>query len=918
MAQTASLSGQVADGVDGTSLVGAHVVLIDSTTKEERNMVSDLEGMFLFKELLKSSYTLRISFVGYQEMSFPIIIDGTSTDLGVIELKEGLKLQEVQVTDKEIRITQKGDTTEFNAEAYNTLPDASAEDLIAKMPTVQVEEGIVQAHGEDIKQVLVDGKPFFGSDPTAALRNLPAEIVDKIQIFEQQSEQAQFTGFDDGESAKTINIITKSSMRNGQFGKVYAGYGSDGKYQTGGNINLFNSDQRISIIGMSNNVNKQNFLTEDLLGVVGSSGNGRRGNRGSVGSRTGGGKGSGSSAVSVSDFLVPQQGGITNADAFGINISDKWGSKLDFSGSYFFNKSNNTTEQLIRQQFLSSDGVNEMYNEEGLLESTNINHRFSGRLKYEINAKNSLIWQPKFTWQSNHGTETLFGQTFFDDDVLSQTNLDFSSHLSTFNLDNNLLWRYEFDKSGRTLSVNFSSGWAPKQGESVLLSENTFWSNQIDSILLNQNSSVDVGSWNMMANLQYTEPLGGSSMLMLNYMTSYLHGESNIETFDFDDDFQDYDLFNSSLSSESSNNYFTQKFGGGYNYRKDGLTIMVNASLQSAQLSNEATLPLKENYDHAFLSALPMVRLRYKISQTENLSLLYKTNTQLPSIEQLQYVVDNSNPLQLTIGNPDLTQSYKHSLFARYSKTNTERSAIFYALLRGTYTNNYIATSTYLSGAGDVFPQLIDDLSTGVQISQPLNLQAHWDVRVFLTYGFPIRLLKSNLNIDFTTDYIKAPGLINQDLNYSSNTITGLGLTLGSNISDNLDFTLSSRSKYNLTTNTLEAGNDIAYYNQSTSLKFNWILRDGLVLRTDLAHQFYHGLSDDFDQNYLLWNLSIGKKVFKDQRGEISLSVFDLLRQNNSLSRLVTEVYTEDIQTNVLQQYFMLSFKYDLRNFKIG
>lgn len=919
-AQTGSVRGKVIDTDEGSPLIGAHVILTGETPITSVSKMIDANGIFLFENVKKGAYNLKVSFVGFQDFTQNINVSSNEIDLGLIRLSEGLELQEVQITEQVLPVIQNGDTTQFNAEAYTTLPDATAEDLIGKMPTVVIEDGKMQAQGEDVKQVLVDGKPFFGDDPTAALRNLPAEVIDKIQIFDQQNEQAKFTGFDDGETSKTINIITKPNMRNGQFGKIYAEHGYENKYQAGGNINIFNGDQRISIIGMSNNVNQQNFSTEDLLGVVGSTGRSGAGNRGGGGGgRSGGRKGGNSSGASTSDFLVTQQGGITKANAFGINFSDKWGEKFDVSASYFFNKSDNTTEQLVRQQYFDIKGIDEFYDEESILESTNINHRFSGNLKYKINDKNSLVWQPKLTWQSNEGTETLFGQTLLNDDLLSQTDIDFNADLSTLNLENSLLWRHKFDKERRTFSVNFTSGYAPKKGDSYLLSENLFLSNTIDSTILNQKSMLDLNSWNMAANFQYTEPIGKSSMLMLNYRASYQQEESEKNTFDFEDGSQDYNAFNSSLSNVFSNDYYTQQLGGGYSYRQGSLMFNAGANVQWAELLNEQTFPFDNNNEHTFLNLLPSVRLRYMVSRTENLNFFYRANTQLPSIEQLQDVVDNNNPLQLTIGNSNLVQSYQHNLFARYSKTNTEKSSVFYALLKGGFTNNYIGSSTYLAAGDNSFPLLLDnDVEEGVQLTQPVNLDGYWNLRSFITYGFPIKPLQSNLNIDFTADYTKTPGMVNEELNFSNNINAGIGLTLGSNISDKLDFTILSRSKYNVAINTLQTQSNTDYFNQNTSLKFNWILGDGFVFRTDLTHQFYQGLSDDFDQNYLLWNMSIGKKIFKNQRGEISLSVFDLLKQNNNLSRITTEIYTEDIQTNVLQQYFMLNFKYDLRHFKIG
>ncbi|MGH1435582.1 MAG: outer membrane beta-barrel protein [Lewinella sp.] len=913
--QTSPVQGKIADATNGGILPGAHVVLTNKSDNTTIATISDDKGVFRFDAVQNGTYQLSISFIGFQEIRREIIVNNQVINLGTLQLREGVELEEVQVTEKVLPVLQMGDTTQFNADAYKTLSDASAEDLIEKMPTVNLEDGKIQAQGEDVKQVLVDGKPFFGSDPTAALRNLPAEVIDKIQIFDQQSEQAQFTGFDDGETSKTINIITKQTMRNGTFGKVYAGYGYEDKYQAGGNINFFSGDQRISILGLSNNINQQNFSSEDLLGVVSSSGGGGRGRRGG-GRRGGRGNNNGGNA---NDFLVSQQGGITNSNAFGLNFSDKWGEKIELSGSYFFNTSDNTTEELVRQQFFDTEGIDEFYTEESYTNSINTNHRFSGRLNYEINPNNSLIWQPTLSFQGNEGAEDLLGQTLLSDNLLSQTDLGFNADLTALNLGNRLLWRHKFEKRGRTFSVNLNSGYAPKKGENFLFSESIFSSPSTDSIFLQQKSTLDLNSWNMAVNVQYTEPLSEKGMLTFNYRTSYQQEESDKETLDFDEGSQDYDVFNSGLSNLFSNDYYTQQLGAGYNYRKRDLSITTRASVQQANLIGEQTFPFDNTSKHTFTNILPLFRLRYKVAQSKSFNLSYRANTQLPSTEQLQEVLNNSNPLQLTIGNANLVQAFQHNINIRYSKTNTEKSSVFFVLLRGNYTNNYLGQSTYL-GAGDGdFPILNENnVAAGAQLTQTVNIDGYWNLRSLITYGFPLTFLKSNLNLDFSTDYLKTPGLVNEALNYSSNTGYGVGLTLSSNISEQLDFTISSRSKYSTVTNSLQTQSNTNYLNQSTRLKLGWVLGNGLVFRTDLNHQLYRGLSDDFDQNYLLWNMSVGKKVFESQRGEIALSVFDLLKQNNSLSRNITETYTEDQQTNTLQQYFMLSFKYDLRKFKVG
>ena len=905
-AQTTTVSGFIVDAKDNSPLIGTHIFLKNNTTNQ--TTVSDYEGAFQFQNVINGIYQLKVSYIGYQTFTKEVHVNGTFIKLGNLKMKEGLELQEVQVVEKVLPVIQLGDTTQFNANAYKTLSDTDASDLIEKMPTVVVENGKVQAQGENVKQVLVDGKPFFGNDPTAALKNLPAEVIDKIQIYDEQSDQSKFTGFDDGETSKTINIITKKNMRNGQFGKIYAGYGYENKYQAGGNINIFNGDQRISIIGLSNNINQQNFSSEDLLGVVGESGKGRGGRKGGILSDLGRGQ----SGISASDFLVSQQGGITSSHAFGVNFSDKWGDKLDVSASYYFNQSNNTTEQTLTQQYFDAEGLTELYSEESLTENTNKNHRFSGVFDYKINENNSVIWRSNATWQGNDGQENVFGQTLLHSNILNQTESDFSADLNALSLTNTLLWRHKFQKRGRTFSVRFNNSYAPKKGESYLLSDNLF---ETETTRLNQYSTLDNNKWTLATNVQYTEPLNRKGLLLLNYKANYQQEESTKETFDFEESAEDYNLFNKDLSNVFSNDYFSQSLGGGYLYRLRGFRtiMMVRANVQWSKLLTEQTLPYEATTENNFLNVLPMVMFIYRPSRTENFRLLYRTNSQLPSIEQLQNVVDNSNPLQLSVGNPNLLQGYQHNLIGRYSKTNTKKSSVFYAMLGGSLTNDYIGSSTYFSAA-DYDATLEED----AQITVPVNLDGYYNLRSFVTYGFPVSPIKSNLNIDLTANYTHTPGLINEKLNYTNNSNAGIGLTLSSNISDRVDFTISSRSNFNFVENTLQSVSNSNYLNQKTKLKFNWILGNGIVFRTDLTHDFYDGLDEDFDSNYLLWNMSIGKKIFKNDRGEISLTVFDLLNQNNALTRNITEVYTEDIQTNVLQQYAMLSFKYDLRHFKVS
>jgi hypothetical protein len=284
------VKGTVADSTDQVPLFAATVVLKNKADSTLKVKITDQEGAFRITGVVDGSYELSISFVGFKTFRKTLEVQDKSTDLGTILMEVDAKaMAGVTVEGINQRVIQNGDTVEMNAIAYKVNPDATAQDLLEKMPGVVIQNGQVQAQGENVTRVLVDGREFFGQDPSAALTNLPAEIIEKIQVYDEASDQAQFTGFNDGETTKTLNIITKASMRNGTFGKVYAGAGSDNIYNTGGSINLFREKSRLSVIGQMNNINIQNFSTSDLLGVTSGGGRGGRGGgaRGGGGGRAG-------------------------------------------------------------------------------------------------------------------------------------------------------------------------------------------------------------------------------------------------------------------------------------------------------------------------------------------------------------------------------------------------------------------------------------------------------------------------------------------------------------------------------------------------------------------------------------------------------------------------------------------------------
>lgn len=909
-----ALSGRVVDQADGTPLPGAYLTLVPASGGDTLSAVTDGQGAFRFQGLPAGRFVLAVSFLGFETVTLDVLMQGADQELPPIKMTaSSLQLGEVEVKEKVIPAIQKGDTTEFNSGAFKTNPDATAEDLIRKMPGVVVENGQIQAQGEDVKEVLVDGKPFFTNDPRAALNNLPADLIEKVQVYDRESDQAQFTGMRDTETSKTLNIITRSNMRNGQFGKIYAGYGSDERYRTGGQLSYFDGDNRLSLIGLSNNINQQNFTTEDLLGMLGSSGGSRW-----SGMRGGGGRPS-FGGGSTRDFMVAEQNGIAQTHALGMNYNSQWSSSTKVAANYFFSNSDNDARQILAQDFLGSDGAAPTYNESSLSVNQTLTHRFNARIEHQIDSSNSIIFSPRITAQLNDGEENTLGQNFLDDKLISGTDYRFRPVLSGIDVSGDLLFRHKFSKKGRTLSVNVEGGFSENSGESSLLSQtSSFRSDPFVSIdTLDQFADLATDGLQLEGNVTYTEPAGENAMVSLSWSTDYQENETDQRTFDFAEATQGYDQLNPLLSTTFQSEYTAHRAGIGYQYRGKKLILNSRLNMQYAELSNDQAFPTEFEVSKVFRNILPSAFLRYEFSKQENLRLAWRTRTRAPSADQLQEVIDNRNPLQLSTGNPDLKQAFENRFFIRYSKTMVQKGRVFYALIGGSVTDNVITNSTILASRDTILPGGIA-IQRGARLLRPVNLDGAWNVRSFLTYGLPAAGIKSNLNFNVSASFIREPGLLNDVATFSNTTTGGLGISLSSNISEKVDFRISSRSNFNRVTNSLNADLNNNFFTQSTDLSLNLIFGPGLVFRTNLSHQYFGGLSDEVDTDYLLWNAGVAKKLFKNDRGEIQISVFDILKQNTSINRTVTEVLVEDSQTNVLQQYVMLTFTWQLRNFTTG
>ena len=653
-AQNFTIKGTLRDSTDNAPCVGANIKLSKIFSEQNPSFTTtNKNGDFEFVKIEPGRYLLEISFIGYNKFIDTVRAGRRDVNLGnILMTRVPVQLEQVEVIGNIIQAEQKEDTIQFLAKGFKTNVDATAEELITKIPGVIREDGKIKTQGEDVKQILVDGKQFFGDDPDIALKNLPAELIEKIQIYDKMSDQAQFTGFDDGQSSKTINIITRQDRQRGQFGKLYAGYGTDDRYLSGGNLNLFSQERRIALIGLVNNVNQQNFSAQDLLGITGS-----RGDRQSrpPGMRGAGWQGRGGESE---NFLVGGQEGNTDTYSFGLSYVESWGKDLNLNGSYFFNYTDNFNDQLVNRQYFADPENAQLYSENSNASAENFNHRINFRAEYNIDTSNSLILTPKLYFQDNSSLSKLFGSNYLNTNLNNTIDNSNDADNRGYNISSELLFRHKFDLPGRTISLSMNTGLNRKNTEKNVFSMNKFFGiGPAGEDTVDQQTGQLTNGYNLSSNLVFTEPAGDDGQIQANFSANFTNSRSDKRTNSFNSVSQVYNDLDSLLSNEYQNDYSTLRGGLSYRFRTEELNLSAGLSYQQSSLKGEQIFPLSNTLKKEYTRFLPNARIQYKLSESSNLRFNYNANINPPSISQLQNTPDNTNTLFLRSGNPELMKS---------------------------------------------------------------------------------------------------------------------------------------------------------------------------------------------------------------------------------------------------------------------
>ena len=908
-----SISGKVKDSKTGEPLPSATVCLFKKSSPNDKKYRStDLDGNYSFDKISLGNYIIQVTYVGYKSEEEDIKVNREKRySINILMDEDSQIIGEVFVQGRATRAEQKGDSLLYNAEAFKVMKGSSAEDLLSKMPGIVVQGGTIEAQGESVRKILVDGKEFFEGDVNLALKNLPSDIIASIEVFDKKSEQAEFTGFDDGSEIKTINIVTKGGYREGVFGEIYGGYGTEDRYKAGGNVNVFKDDLRLSFLGMSNNVNNQNFSQEDLAGVMSSSsGGGKRGGKGGggKGGKGGGGKGGGSSA---SNFMVGSLGGITKSNGAGFNYVDQWNDKMKFTGSYFFNQSTNNTIKDTEREFFESALPGMTYSEYTESQMKNYNHRVNMKYDYQINESNALQIRPSLSFQNNDSYNFMQGANKSEGELTNDVQNNTNNDSRAYNIGTEINYRYKFPTEGRTLSLMLSGNVSNTNGDSYTDYINKTFGKKEEIEEYGQYKKTLNKQYSYKGSLNYTERLFENMQLQATYKVSYSNSDSDRKVYKSSSNVTDlYDQLDESLSNVYSSDYITQAGGLGLRYRKNKLSVMLGGDFQWSKLQGNQTYPLSDNLKHNYFSVLPSMVMRYSLNSGNSFQLRYRSSSSAPSISDLQNVVDNSNPLYLSTGNPDLDQQISHTLNLRYLLT-TKSGHTFIAMLGGTMKQNFIADSTYIAKENENITPTIE-LVKGAQFTKPVNMNGYYSVQSMLTYGFPIDFIRSNLNFSVSANYSKAPTIFDGKESKTSELNLIPKVIIGSNVSENLDFTLSYSAGINNVYNSLDSYTSDNYINHTAQAKFGWTFWKGFTLSSNCSYIGYTGLESGNNQ-YVLLNASNGKRFLKNNVAEIKLEAFDLLKQNQAFSRNVGSNYYEYVTSNVLQPYFMLSFSYMIR-----
>ncbi|MFD2284806.1 TonB-dependent receptor [Pedobacter petrophilus] len=867
-----SISGRVIQSKDKQPIDYASIAiknLTDSTTIGAMNTGED--GTFSFKGLKPGSYRLYAAFLGLKNTNKDFVISAEKPDLNIgdIVLEGGsIDLQTVEIKAEVPPIVVKQDTLEFNANSFKVVENAVVEDLLKKLPGVEVDKaGTIKAQGETITKIRVDGKEFFGNDPLLATKNLPADMIDKIQVIDELSDQAQFTGIDDGSRTKIINITTRKDKKNGYFGNTTAGYGSDKRYDVNVNVNRFNQDRKLSVVAQFNNVNKQNF-------------------GGGLGGGNGGGNGG--------------RGGITETNAAGFNFNDTYADQTEVSLNYFVNKSDNLILRNSVTQNLLGD-VTTIFNNGQTNNADRLNHRLNFMVDTKLDSLTSLRIQPNLSYTNNAGLNSSIYTRDYNTYTINGTQ-NLSNNNTSPSVSNNILFRKKFMKRGRTLSLNLNTNINNNDAGNYNRNDETRAEGGLTTQkITDQLNDQESESINQNTRLVFTEPLDKTLSLEFNYQNGYNHNKSDRFTYNFNPATLQYDLLDTTFSNAYENTILINTAGFSFNKNGKKYNWNVGMAVQNTDRTNNNITRgfiLKQNV----FNYTPSAMFRYNFSNSKRFVVNYRGTTNQPTIQQLQPIPNNTNTQNIPVGNPDLRPEFNNNLRLAFNTFTVGKNRSLFINVNLTQTSNKIANSSSLIENGR---------DQGKLAILPVNVNGVYAGSLNSSISLPLMAgNKLNFHINISGNYNRDVNFTNSLKNITNSWVLSNGYRLVSNL-DRLDLTAGINGSVNRATYSVQPNSNARFYTFSPNISVSYLFPGDIRWAIDVDYNQNTGRGEAFDTHFTLLNSYMSKQFFKN-RGTLKAAVNDLLNENQGVSRTADNNTIRDERYNVLQRYFMFSFTYSL------
>ena len=899
--QEGSVEFCLCDSVNGDTVEGAVVELVYLSDSTKYHAVSDGSGKAKFQRIAYGDYSVTATFLGYIPSCRRIRLNAHFLSPDTIRMQPDVQLlDEVVISTPALRSTQNGDTLSYHADAYKVVLGANSESLLTKMPGISVSERGVEAHGRTVQKIMIDGEEFFGNDVLSALKNLPADMIEDVEVFNKLSDEAELTGVDDGRGYTAINIRSKPDRRKGTFGRLYAGYGFSDKYIAGGNINNFNSKCRLSVGGLANNISLHNFVTEDIVGATDEEGkNGH------------------------SNFVVKPMPGISSVQSLGTNFNTSW-----LSGSYFFNRTDNSNVPVSQRENLNSGNKVQLTDAEKDLTALNYNHRFSAKMKFNVGERHSFIIRPSLNIQdfSDFSEQrSLVRNRFGCDDIRFVHNRlsDNRNERLGINVSNTFNYRYRFHKRGRSLSMSLLGNYYDNETD-ALNEQYTFRKPDmpLDPLLASSVSSQQNfrKTRKVMARtgVVYTEPLSRRFRMSWEYAFIYSRDEAAKTVFLRDNETGELSTTaDARQSSENRGIYLTHKIGPRFQYAFRKTSITVGGAFQHMNFKGTNILPATGEVYKPYSNLTYEVVANLVINRQNTICIDAKGRTVNPSANLLQDVVSLANLSRVSAGNPNLSPSYLHGFGIRYIHTDARRGSTVAVSLNYNGSGNYIGDSLVADQPDFIVTEGVK-LGEGNLFVRPVNIGGYHRLHGKITYGFPVNPLRSNLNIQAQAVINVLPGIINGEYSPVHRNNYLVGASLASNISEDVDFRVSYTGEYVQGEFTTKAGkNNNDYFSHTVSGQLKWAFWKGVTFTGSLSYRQDKGISAPFNDRTLLCNLYLGKRIFRNRLGEISIGINDLFDDNSRrYAHTINSSGTNNIVNQGIERYVAFQLVWHLRNYR--